>query len=394
MDRNLDRRVEAARPRRGRRRAGAARRDPGPDARRRPALVAAPAGRHLGPDRDPRGPARARSTPSRRSRRSPWRRAPSRTCRAGPAPAPARSTRTHDVAAAHGRPAPMTETAEPASRPIETELKYRVSDVDAAARYLTAPTVGPFSGNASTRSTADGGPLRRHGRRRLPPRRASRSASGITGTGTIVSVKSRAKRDGAGGAMRREEIEGPADRALGPFEWPASDARSLVLELGGDAPLVEVVTVRQMRRRRQLRDRGHARRAEPRRRRRRGPRPGRRALRGARGGAAPGERGAARRPGGLVRPRSGARPIDRQQAGDRARRGPGDVDGDPDAAAAAAAEPAEADEPERGRCAERRRRPRRRSRGRCAEAAAAAPEPRPTGGTGRRAGRSGRAVSR
>ncbi len=78
----------------------------------------------------------------------------------------------------------------------------------------------------------------------------------ITGTGTIVSVKSRAKRDGAGGAMRREEIEGPADRALGPFEWPASDARSLVLELGGDAPLVEVVTVRQMRRRRQLRDRG------------------------------------------------------------------------------------------------------------------------------------------
>jgi CHAD domain-containing protein len=78
----------------------------------------------------------------------------------------------------------------------------------------------------------------------------------ITGNGTIVSVKSRAKRDGAGGAMRREEIEGPADRALGPFEWPASDARSLVLELGGDAPLVEVVTVRQMRRRRQLRDRG------------------------------------------------------------------------------------------------------------------------------------------
>jgi CHAD domain-containing protein len=149
----------------------------------------------------------------------------------------------------------MTETAEPTSRPIETELKYRVSDPDAAARYLTAPTVGPFSGNASTRSTqmedryvdtADGAFRRAGFAVRLR----------ITGTGTIVSVKSRAKRDGAGGAMRREEIEGPADRALGPFEWPASDARSLVLELGGDAPLVEVVTVRQMRRRRQLRDRG------------------------------------------------------------------------------------------------------------------------------------------
>ncbi len=44
-------------PGRGHRRAGPARRDPRPDARRRPTLVAAPAGRHLGPDRDPRGPA-------------------------------------------------------------------------------------------------------------------------------------------------------------------------------------------------------------------------------------------------------------------------------------------------------------------------------------------------
>ena len=88
----------------------------------------------------------------------------------------------------------MTETAEPASRPIETELKYRVSDVDAAARYLTAPTVGPFSGNASTRSTqmedryvdtADGAFRRAGFAVRLR----------ITGTGTIVSVKSRAKRE-------------------------------------------------------------------------------------------------------------------------------------------------------------------------------------------------------
>jgi CHAD domain-containing protein len=149
----------------------------------------------------------------------------------------------------------MTETAEPPARPIETELKYRVADMAAAERYLSAPTVGPFSGNASTRSiqmedryvdTADGAFRRAGFAVRLR----------ITGTGTIVSVKSRAKRDGAGGAMRREELEGPADRALGAFEWPASDARSLVLELGGDAPLVEIVTVRQVRRRRQLRDRG------------------------------------------------------------------------------------------------------------------------------------------
>ena len=43
-------------------------------------------------------------------------------------------------------------------------------------------------------------------------------------------------------------------RTAGPLEWPASDARSLVLELAGDAPLVELVTVRQLRRKRIVRD--------------------------------------------------------------------------------------------------------------------------------------------
>ena len=54
--------------------------------------------------------------------------------------------------------------------------------------------------------------------------------------------------------IRREELEGPADRTAGPLEWPASDARSLVLELAGDAPLVELVTIRQLRRKRVVRD--------------------------------------------------------------------------------------------------------------------------------------------
>src|SRR6185503_4133392 len=40
----------------------------------------------------------------------------------------------------------------------------------------------------------------------------------------------------------------------GPLEWPASDARSLVLELAGDAPLLELVTIRQLRRKRVIRD--------------------------------------------------------------------------------------------------------------------------------------------
>src|SRR4029079_3627789 len=65
-----------------------------------------------------------------------------------------------------------------------------------------------------------------------------------TARGTVVSVKSLGKTEGAGGALRREELEGVADAAQGPADWPESDARSLVLEMAGDAPLVELVTVR------------------------------------------------------------------------------------------------------------------------------------------------------
>src|SRR5262249_52686148 len=55
-----------------------------------------------------------------------------------------------------------------------------------------------------------------------------------------------------GGPHRREELEGPADRTAQPRDWPPSDARSLILEQCGDAPLVEVVTIRQLRRKRLL----------------------------------------------------------------------------------------------------------------------------------------------
>ena len=51
---------------------------------------------------------------------------------------------------------------------------------------------------------------------------------------------------------RRAELEGPATRSLIPAEWPPSAARSLVLELCGDAPLEERLTIRQLRRKRRL----------------------------------------------------------------------------------------------------------------------------------------------
>jgi len=139
------------------------------------------------------------------------------------------------------------------TRHVEVELKYRVEDLAAAERYLVAEEIGSFSGGSAARAsqledryvdTADGAMARAGFAVRL--RRSGRD--------TAVSVKALERTEGSGGSVRREELEGPADRTAGPLEWPASDARSLVLELAGDAPLVEVVTIRQLRRKRVVRD--------------------------------------------------------------------------------------------------------------------------------------------
>ena len=138
-------------------------------------------------------------------------------------------------------------------RPVEVELKYRVVDLAAAERYLIAEEIGSFVGTAAPRSsqfedryvdTADGAMATAGFAVRIRQ----------TGRGTVVSVKSLARTEGPGGSVRREELEGPADRTAGPLEWPPSDARSLVLERAGDAPLVELVTIRQLRRKRIVRD--------------------------------------------------------------------------------------------------------------------------------------------
>jgi CHAD domain-containing protein len=135
---------------------------------------------------------------------------------------------------------------------MEVELKYRVGQLAAAERLLAADRIGPFvvsGGRARSTQledrymdTADGALGRAGFAVRLRQ----------SGGETIVSVKSLAHTAGPGGSMRREELEGPADRVAAAADWPASDARALVLEHAGDAPLVEVVTVRQLRRKRQL----------------------------------------------------------------------------------------------------------------------------------------------
>jgi len=141
-----------------------------------------------------------------------------------------------------------------APRPVEVELKYRLRDEAAGDRYLLAEELAGFHPISPVRSTqledryldtADGALARAGFAARLRQ----------NAKGTTVSVKSIGRRngDGSGGAThRREELEGPADRTAGPRDWPHSDARSLILEQCGDAPLVELVTIRQLRRKRKL----------------------------------------------------------------------------------------------------------------------------------------------
>ena len=143
-------------------------------------------------------------------------------------------------------------TAPKGGRPVEVELKYRVLDGGTSDRLIEAERLGAFAATGrATRTTQledryvdtiDGALGRAGFAVRLRQ----------SGAGTIVSVKSLARTNGPGGSVRRDELEGPADRVAPAGDWPASDARALVLEHAGDAPLVELVTVRQLRRKRQL----------------------------------------------------------------------------------------------------------------------------------------------
>jgi CHAD domain-containing protein len=138
---------------------------------------------------------------------------------------------------------------------VELELKYRVTDLAAAERLIAADRIGPFTAGARARTI------------QLEDRYVDTSDGALTHAGfavrlrqkgaeTLVSVKSLAHDVGPGGAVRREELEGPADRVAPAIDWPASDARALVVEHAGDAPLVELVTIRQLRRQRQLKAAG------------------------------------------------------------------------------------------------------------------------------------------
>src|SRR5450759_4189135 len=116
------------------------------------------------------------------------------------------------------------------SHKIEVEIKYEVSATGGADRYLVAPEIGPFTPDGPVRSlsvedryvdSADWGLARAGFAARL--RKTSR--------GTVISIK--AQNSSGGRMQRREEIEGPADAGLIAGDWPASQARTVIMELCG-----------------------------------------------------------------------------------------------------------------------------------------------------------------
>jgi CHAD domain-containing protein len=147
--------------------------------------------------------------------------------------------------------------AKAGARPVEVELKYRAATIEEAEAVLAADELAGLHALDDVRTTdvhdryvdtAD----------RALARAGFAARLRTTSDGTIVSLKSTGRVDGAragaGGPHRREELDGPAGEDIPPRDWPASVARSLVLELAGDAPLAEVATLRQVRRRRALGD--------------------------------------------------------------------------------------------------------------------------------------------
>ena len=133
--------------------------------------------------------------------------------------------------------------------PIEVELKYRVVEPGAADRFLAADALAGFA-------AVGGAHLVQHDDRYVDTPDGALARGGFsarlrsTGSGLVIGLKSLRATSTQRGEQRREDLEGPADPALPPSDWPSSAARSLIMELAGDAPLVEVVTVRQSRRKR------------------------------------------------------------------------------------------------------------------------------------------------
>jgi triphosphatase len=131
----------------------------------------------------------------------------------------------------------------------EVELKYRLADRKSGERLISRKSLGPL------RAQGEIDEVHHDDSYVDTPDRALRRAGYAarirqTQGGPILGLKALA---GSGTAVhRREELESPGGSGLQPLAWPPSDARSVILELSGDAALVETVRLDQKRRKRRF----------------------------------------------------------------------------------------------------------------------------------------------
>jgi CHAD domain-containing protein len=130
---------------------------------------------------------------------------------------------------------------------MEVELKYQIADLAIGERLLAADRLGGFVPVGEIRVAEQVDTYLDTPDRSLEARRIGVRLRAEDGR-TTLTIKSPGSVDGA--YRRREELEGPAQPGTPPASWPASDARDRLLELIGDRPLHEVVTIRQFRRKR------------------------------------------------------------------------------------------------------------------------------------------------
>src|SRR5215510_13740517 len=132
---------------------------------------------------------------------------------------------------------------------MEVELKYRMTDVATGERLLAADELAGFQaiGPAERVEQRD---------RYLDTADGALESAGYAGrlrttaSGTILTLKGLERHDDGGAKQRREELEGPADPSQPPSDWPPSAARDAVIEIAGDRRLEDLVSLRQVRQKR------------------------------------------------------------------------------------------------------------------------------------------------
>jgi CHAD domain-containing protein len=135
------------------------------------------------------------------------------------------------------------------ARPVEVELKFRMTDVATGERLLLLDDLDGFSAIGPSIQVLNED-------RYLDTPDAALAGAGYAGRlrqsadGTVITLKGLRRPDEGGATHRREELEGSADPGVPPAKWPQSEARDAIVAIAGDRSLVELVVLRQTRRKR------------------------------------------------------------------------------------------------------------------------------------------------